>query len=121
MNEKKIASLANKCAGCVTKPCQLGCPLDNDVTGFIKEIKNKNYEEAFNILSKTTVLMPICGRICPHTKQCEGLCAMGVSYKSISIGSLEACVGDFALKKNKHFPQDHHLHDVIRKHQTYHC
>lgn len=100
MNEKKIASLANKCAGCVTKPCQLGCPLDNDVTGFIKEIKNKNYEEAFNILSKTTVLMPICGRICPHTKQCEGLCAMGISYKSISIGSLEAFVGDLALKKN---------------------
>ena len=99
MNERKIALLSAKCASCVTKPCQLGCPLDNDITGFIKEIKNKNYDEAFNILTKTTVFMPICGRVCPHTKQCEGLCAMGVSYKSVSIGTLEAFVGDYALKK----------------------
>ena len=99
MNDKKIALLASKCVSCVTKPCQLGCPLDNDITGFIQEIKNKNYDEAFNILSKTTVLMPVCGRICPHSKQCEGLCAMGVSYKSVSIGNLEAFVGDIALKK----------------------
>ena len=102
MNERKISLLADRCVSCVTKPCQLGCPLDNDITGFIKEIKNKNYDEAFNILAKTTVLMPICGRICPHMKQCQGLCALGVSYKSISIGTLEAFVGDMALKK-KHW------------------
>ncbi len=98
MNEKRVSLLADKCVSCVTKPCQLGCPLDNDITGFIKEVRCKNYEEAFNILAKTTVLMPICGRICPHTKQCQGLCAMGVSYKSVSIGTLEAFVGDMALK-----------------------
>jgi len=86
MNERKLTLLADRCVSCVTKPCQLGCPLNNDIPAFIKEIKNKNYEEAFKILSKTTVLMSICGRVCPHSKQCEGLCAMGVSYKSVSIG-----------------------------------
>ena len=100
MNDRRVSLLAEKCVSCVTKPCQLGCPLDNDITGFIKAIKVKNYEDAFNILTKTTVLMPICGRVCPHSKQCEGLCAMGVSYKSVSIGKLEAFVGDMAIKNN---------------------
>ena len=99
MSDRRITLLTDNCVNCVTKPCQLGCPLDNDIPGFINEIKNKNYEEAFNALAKTTVFMPICGRICPHSKQCEGLCAKGVSYKNVSIGELEAYVGDIALKK----------------------
>ena len=102
MNNRKIASLANNCVSCVTKPCQIGCPLNNDITSFIKEIKNKDYQEAFKILSKTTVMMPICGRICPHQKQCEGACVKGVSHKSVSIGSLESFIGDMWLKK--HWP-----------------
>ena len=100
MIDKKIQSLADACVSCVTKPCQIGCPLNNDITGFIKEIKNKNYEAAFDILSTTSVLMPLCGRICPHSKQCEGLCVKGISYKNIEIGKLEAFIGDMWLKKH---------------------
>ena len=100
MTDNKVAKLANNCVSCVTKPCQIGCPLNNDITGFIKEIKNKNYEAAFKILSDTSVMMPVCGRICPHTKQCEGVCVKGISYKSVHIGMLEAFIGDMWLKKH---------------------
>ena len=100
MKDKRIANLANNCVSCITKPCQIGCPLNNDITGFIKEIKSKNYEEAFKILAKTSIMMPICGRICPHSKQCEGVCVKGISYKSVSIGTLEAFIGDMWLQKH---------------------
>ena len=99
MNNLKKMRLAKYCASCVTKPCQVGCPLNNDITGFIKEIKNKNDEEAFNILSETTFLMSVCGRICPHLDQCEGSCVRGVSKKPVQIGELEAYIGDLSLER----------------------
>lgn len=96
INVKKLAS---NCENCVTKPCQIGCPLDNDIPSFIKEVKNGNYEEAFNVLKKTSILMPICGRVCPHERQCEGSCVKGVSYEHVEIGKLESFVGDLWLAK----------------------
>lgn len=92
--------LSSNCESCVTKPCQMGCPLNNDITGFIKEIKKGNCKEAFDILTDTTILMPICGRICPHLQQCEGSCVKGVTYDRVQIGALEATIGDIALEEN---------------------
>lgn len=94
-----VKKLASNCETCVTKPCQIGCPLNNDIPGFIKEIKNNNYEEAFNILKETSILMPVCGRVCPHLRQCEGACAKGVSYDKVEIGALETFIGDLWLAK----------------------
>ena len=94
-----IKKLSKNCETCVTKPCQIGCPLDNDITGFIKEIKNENYKEAFKILSDSTVLMSVCGRICPHMQQCMGSCVKGVSYEPVNIGALETFIGDLSLNK----------------------
>ncbi len=62
--------------------------------GFIAEVKNKNYLEAYKILSQTTVLPGVCGRICPHKKQCEGSCVRGIKGEPISIGALESFVFD---------------------------
>jgi len=105
MKDKKITVLAEKCVSCPSKPCQIGCPLDNDIPAFIKEIKNNNYQEAFNILSSTSILMPICGRICPHQKQCEGACGKREkAAKNVAIGNLEAFIGDLWLKKDWSFP-----------------
>lgn len=92
--------LSSNCESCITKPCQIGCPLNNDITSFIKEIKKGNCKEAFDILSDTTVLMPICGRICPHLQQCEGSCVKGITYDRVQIGALEATIGDIALEEN---------------------
>ena len=97
---REILKLSSNCESCITKPCQIGCPLNNDITAFIKKIKNKNYKDAFDILSNTTVLMSLCGRICPHFDQCQGSCVKGVSYKAVEIGKLEAFIGDLALKNN---------------------
>lgn len=94
-----IKKLSSNCETCVTKPCQIGCPLDNDIPGFIKEIKNNNYEEAFNILKETTILMPVCGRVCPHLRQCEGACVKGISHEHVEIGALESFIGDLWLDK----------------------
>lgn len=98
--ELEIKKLADNCVSCVTKPCQLGCPLNNDTTGFIREVKNNNYEEAFRILSNTTVMPAICGKICPHEKQCQGSCVKRVSYEPVRIGDIESFIGDLAIENN---------------------
>lgn len=94
---EQIKKDADYCLSCVIKPCQIGCPLENDITGFIKCIKEEKYKEAYEILCETTVLQPICGRICPHKKQCEGSCIRKRKGDSVNIGELEALVGDIAL------------------------
>ncbi len=90
---------ANYCLGCKIKKCQIGCPLGNDITEFIRNIKEENFEQAYKVLCQTTVLQPICGRICPHKKQCEGSCVRGIKGESVSIGDLEAYIGDLAIEK----------------------
>ncbi len=98
MNEE-IQKYAEYCLNCPMKPCsQKGCPLNNDIPAFIKQVKEGNIEEAFKILSKTTVLGSICGRICPHMKQCQGSCVRGIKGEPVQIGELEAYVFDEALK-----------------------
>lgn len=96
LNEK-----VNYCLNCKTKPCnEKGCPLKNDIPGFINAIKNNNLKKAYKILSQTTVLPGICGRVCPHTKQCEGSCVRGIKGNPVSIGELEAFVFDTAVKNS---------------------
>lgn len=98
---EEIKEKANYCLNCPVKPCSnKGCPLGNDIPGFIKAVKEEDYKKAYEILSETTVLQAICGRICPHTKQCEGSCVRGIKSKPVSIGELEAFVGDMAIKEN---------------------
>lgn len=98
---EEIKEKVNYCLNCVVKPCsKKGCPLENDIPGFIKAVKEENYKKAYQILSETTVLQAICGRICPHTKQCEGSCVRGIKAESVDIGKLEAFVGDIAMKEN---------------------
>lgn len=97
---EKIKQLSEYCLNCKTKPCQKACPLGNDIPEFIKNVKEENYEQAYKVLSKTTVLESICGRICPHMSQCMGSCVRGIKSEPVSIGELEAFVGDLAIKNN---------------------
>lgn len=96
-NMKKIREQAEYCLNCKTKPCKSGCPLQNNIPDFIKCIKEEQDEEAYHILSETTIFEPICGRICPQKSQCEGSCVRGIKGESVHIGELEAFVGDYAL------------------------
>ena len=98
MNEE-IQKYTEYCLNCPVKPCsKRGCPLNNDIPAFIKQVKEGNVKKAFEILSETTVLGSICGRICPHGKQCQGSCVRGVKGEPVQIGAIEAYVFDEALK-----------------------
>lgn len=101
-----IKNVAAECINCKTKPCQKGCPLSNDTTGFIQLMKEEKYKAAYELLCNTTVLQPICGRICPHTKQCQGNCIRNniKDCLPVSIGKLEAFLGDLAIKNNWAIP-----------------
>lgn len=96
---KEIEEKAKYCLHCKTKPCsRKGCPLHNNIPEFIQEVKEKNYQKAYEILSETTVLPGVCGRICPHQKQCQGSCVRGIKGEPVSIGELEAFVFDNVVK-----------------------
>ena len=90
------------CLNCINKPCsKLGCPLNNDIPNFIHE---EDAKKAFEILSNTTVLPVICGRICPHEKQCEGKCVRGINGEPVSIGEMEAYIGNRAIENGYKIP-----------------
>ena len=98
---QNIKEKANYCLNCKTKPCSVnGCPLNNDIPSFINAVKQEQYEKAYEILTNTTVLPSICGRICPHYKQCMGSCVRGIKGTPVNIGDLEAFVGDLAIENN---------------------
>lgn len=88
----------NYCLNCKTKPCTKGCPLENDIPEVIRLIKNKEFEEAYKTLTKTTVLPAACGRICPHMKQCQSKCTRGIKQEPVQIGSIEAYLADIAIE-----------------------
>ncbi len=94
---REIAEKTKYCLNCKVKPCsQKGCPLNNNIPGFIQALKSEEYLEAYKILSETTVLPGVCGRICPHEKQCQGSCVRGIKGEPVSIGELEAYTFDTA-------------------------
>lgn len=96
---KEINEKTNYCLSCKAKPCSIkGCPLGNNIPQFIEQIKQGNIKKAYEILSETTVLQGICGRICPHKKQCQGSCIRGIKGEPVSIGELEAFTFDFLIE-----------------------
>ena len=99
MIDKKIEEYSNYCLNCKVKPCsQKGCPLSNDIPAFIKCVKDEDLKQAYMILTKTTMLGSVCGRICPHEKQCQGSCVRGIKSEPVHIGEIEAYVFDNGLK-----------------------
>lgn len=97
---EEIKEKVNYCLNCKTKPCSLkGCPLENNIPDFIKAVKEENYKQAYEILSKTTVLPGICGKICPHMKQCQGSCVRGIKGEPVSIGTIENYIFEQAVKE----------------------
>ncbi len=109
---KEIEEKVNYCLNCKVKPCSLkGCPLNNQIPDFIQALKKEEYLEAYKILSETTVLPGVCGRICPHEKQCQGSCVRGIKGEPVSIGELETYTFDKAHELG------YHLADCYEKHE----
>lgn len=102
--DKNLKNDIDYCLNCPSKPCTNGCPLGNDIPSFINYTKENDLSKAFSVLSETTVLASICGRVCPYHRQCEGNCVRRFKGNSVNIGKIEAYVGD-ALLGNKLFSQ----------------
>lgn len=95
-----IQEKTEKCLNCKIKPCSnKGCPLGNNIPAFIKAAKENNIKEAYKIISETSVLPGVCGRICPHKRQCEGSCVRGIKGESVNIGDIEAYIFDKAMEQ----------------------
>ncbi len=95
-NEEEAVAEAGRCLGCKNAKCVEGCPVKINIPGFIGAIKENNYEEAANIIAKSSALPAVCGRVCPQESQCEGKCIRGIKGESISIGKLERFVADWS-------------------------
>lgn len=99
-----VEEVRNYCLNCINKPCSnKGCPLNNDIPSFIHE---EDLKKAFEILSKTTVLPAVCGKICPHEKQCQGSCVRGINGESVSIGEMEELIAKYAIDHDLSIPTD---------------
>ncbi|OAA29745.1 dihydropyrimidine dehydrogenase [Kosmotoga arenicorallina S304] len=90
---------ADRCLQCPTSPCISGCPVEIDIPGFIKAIRDKNFRKGIEILKDTNNLPAICGRVCPQEKQCEAQCVLGKMKGSepVAIGRLERFLADLEL------------------------
>ncbi len=99
MNE--IKEIASYCLNCKTKPCSVsGCPIHTQIPEFITEIKNENYERAYEILQENNIYSYICSLICPQEEQCEGSCIRGIKATPTHIGILEKFINEWAIKND---------------------
>lgn len=87
---------AERCLNCKNAQCIKGCPVSINIPGFIAQVKDGNIEEAYKVISESSALPAVCGRVCPQESQCEGKCIRGFKGEAISIGKLERFVADYA-------------------------
>ena len=86
---------ARRCLNCKNKPCVSACPVQINIPAFIERVANEDIEGAFAILSESTSLPAVCGRVCPQENQCEGKCVRGIKGEPVGIGRLERFVADY--------------------------
>ena len=91
---------AARCINCKNAKCITGCPVSINIPAFIAQVKDGNIEEAYKIISESSALPAVCGRVCPQESQCEGKCIRGIKGEAISIGKLERFVADYARENN---------------------
>lgn len=100
MNIEEIKNEANWCLGCKSKPCSKSCPMHTNIPEFISEIKNDNFDNAYDILIKNNLFSYVCSLICPQENQCEGSCVRGIKQTPTKIGKLEKSVNEWAFENN---------------------
>ncbi|MEE0741053.1 MAG: NADPH-dependent glutamate synthase [Emergencia sp.] len=93
--EEMAINEAMRCLKCRKKPCMSGCPVMVKIPDFIAKIAEGEFEEAYQIISETSSLPAICGRVCPQENQCEGKCVHGVKGEPVAIGRLERFAADW--------------------------
>ena len=94
-SEEMAMDEANRCLNCKNMPCVDGCPVKIHIPEFISKIKEGDFEGAYQIISKSSSLPAVCGRVCPQETQCESKCVRGIKGESVGIGRLERFVADW--------------------------
>lgn len=94
MTFKEAVTEAKRCLNCAKPKCRVGCPIENEIPEFIKALANGNIGLASEIIAKRSNLPAVCGRVCPHEKQCEGFCILNAKNDPIKIGQLERFIAD---------------------------
>ncbi len=102
--EQAVAE-AERCLQCKNKPCVGGCPVQIDIPAFIQKVKEQDFEGAYQIISASSALPAVCGRVCPQENQCEGKCVRGIKGEPVAIGRLERFVADWHMQNATAAPE----------------
>ncbi len=103
-SEETAINEAQRCLNCKNMPCVSGCPVKIHIPAFIKEVAEGNFEKAYEIISESSSLPAVCGRVCPQERQCESKCVRGIKGESVGIGRLERFVADWHNANSKETP-----------------
>lgn len=99
--EEQAIAEARRCLGCKTKPCTRGCPVGIDIPSFIANVAQGDFDGAYEVISRSSSLPAVCGRVCPQETQCEQHCVRGAKGEPVAIGKLERFVADRHAEKRK--------------------
>jgi glutamate synthase (NADPH/NADH) small chain len=103
-SEEAAVAEAERCINCKNKPCVAACPVNIQIPEFIMKVKDRDFEGAYQIISESSSLPAVCGRVCPQETQCEGKCTLGIRFEPVAIGRLERFVSDYHLENSKEDP-----------------
>lgn len=103
-SEEIAIAEAQRCLNCKNAPCVNGCPVNIDIPNFISHIKDGDFEGAYNVISLSSSLPAVCGRVCPQETQCESKCTLGIKFEPVGIGRLERFVADWHNNNSKEQP-----------------
>ncbi len=99
-SEETALSEAARCLNCKNMPCVSGCPVKINIPEFISWVKKGEFEEAYKVISASSSLPAVCGRVCPQERQCESKCVRGIKGEPVGIGRLERFVADWHNEYN---------------------
>ena len=95
-NEEEAVEEAQRCLHCKNAKCIQGCPVNINIPDFVGAVKERDFAKAYDVISESSSLPAVCGRVCPQETQCEGKCIRGIKGDAVSIGKLERFVADWA-------------------------
>ena len=99
-NKDEAVEEAQRCLGCKKAKCMEGCPVQIHIPDFIGAVKEGDFAKAYSVISESSALPAICGRVCPQESQCEGRCIRGIKGEAVSIGKLERFVADWSREND---------------------
>lgn len=105
-DENTAIEEAKRCLNCKHRPCVSGCPVNIAIPDFIALVAEGKFEEAYQVISNTSALPAVCGRVCPQEKQCESKCVRGIKGEPVGIGRLERFVADYHNNHSEIKPQE---------------